>query len=82
MIRFNDFESNNTKYHVTKQNGLISELGVVTLLFGVSIFWGFPPEKRAPQEKVNATRTGLVRLLVPLTFSVFLRINLVNYDIP
>ena len=41
------------KYQVTKQNGLICELGVaVTLLFGVwlfgvSIIWGFPPEKRA-----------------------------------
>ena len=53
MIRFNDFESNNTKYHVTKQNGLISELGVVTLLFGVSIFWGFPPEKRALRFKLS-----------------------------
>ena len=40
------------KYQVTKQNELIFELGVVTLLFGVwlfgvSIILGFPPEKRA-----------------------------------
>ena len=37
------------KYQVTRQNGLICELGVVfgVWLFGVSIILGFPPEKRA-----------------------------------